>query len=224
MHGNGFLAIWSDVQPDQETDYLHWLTREHTTERVSIPGFLAVRVFRAVTTDVRRYFILYELEQPEVMASADYLARLNSPTPWSQRIMPILGNFTRGGGRCTASRGIGQGGFVASLLLREAAATEAFDTLDNLITMDRIAAVRLLETDNPRTSIRTAEKQLRQNDSSFEGLILIEGLDENAVQSAIHRAFQDNKELPQPNEVTLYVHFFGLDKADISRHRYPSVS
>ncbi len=224
MHGSGFLAIWSDVQPHQETDYLHWLTREHTTERVSIPGFLAVRVFRAVTTDVRRYFILYELEQPEVMASADYLARLNSPTPWSQRIMPILGNFARGGGRCTASKGIGQGGFVAPLLLRGAAATEAFDTLDNVIAMDRIAAVRLLETDNPSTSIRTAEKQLRQNDSSFEGLILIEGLDEKAVQSAIHRAFRDNKELLRPNEVTLYVHSFGLDKTDISRHRHLSVS
>jgi hypothetical protein len=216
MHGNGFLAIWSDVQPAQETDYLHWLTREHTTERVSIPGFLAVRVFRALTTDVRRFFILYELEEPEVMASADYLSRLNSPTPWSQRIMPILGNFARGGGRCTASKGIGQGGFVAPILLRGAAATEAFDALDNVITMDRIAAVRLLETDNSRTSIRTTEKQLRQNDSSFEGLVLIEGLDENAVQSAIHRVFRDNKDLPRPNEVMLYVHFFGLHQADIS--------
>lgn len=217
MRGSGFLAIWSDVRPDQETDYLHWLTREHTAERVNIPGFLAVRVFRAMTHDVRRFFILYELEKPEVLASADYLARLNAPTPWSKRIMPILGNFVRGGGHCTASRGTGQGGFVAPLLLCGVTALEAIGTLNSVSTMDRIAAVRLLETDNPRTSIQTTEKQLRQNDSSFEGLILIEGLDESAVRFAINRAYQENGKLPRPDEVTLYVHFFGLDKKHISR-------
>ena len=35
MRGAGFLAIWSDVEPDHLTDYRHWLTREHTTERVT---------------------------------------------------------------------------------------------------------------------------------------------------------------------------------------------
>ena len=48
MNANdGFLAIWSDIDAEHETDYLHWLTREHTAERVGVPGFLAVRVFRA---------------------------------------------------------------------------------------------------------------------------------------------------------------------------------
>jgi len=41
----GFLAIWSDVEPAGETDYLHWLTREHVQERLSVPGFRAVRIF-----------------------------------------------------------------------------------------------------------------------------------------------------------------------------------
>jgi hypothetical protein len=35
---NGFLAIWSDVARGEETNYLHWLTREHTAERLGIPG------------------------------------------------------------------------------------------------------------------------------------------------------------------------------------------
>ena len=33
MRGAGFLAIWSDIEPDTLTDYRHWLTLEHTTER-----------------------------------------------------------------------------------------------------------------------------------------------------------------------------------------------
>ena len=47
MRGAGFLAIWSDVEQKALTDYRHWLTREHTTERVTTKGFLGVRVFRA---------------------------------------------------------------------------------------------------------------------------------------------------------------------------------
>ena len=40
VQGAGFLAIWSDVRLEGETDYLHWLTREHTSERLGVDGFL----------------------------------------------------------------------------------------------------------------------------------------------------------------------------------------
>ncbi|MGY2938435.1 hypothetical protein ACVWZ6_008037 [Bradyrhizobium sp. GM6.1] len=109
MRGTGFLAIWSDVEAHDLTDYRHWLTREHTTERVTTKGFLASRVFRAARDDISRFFILYELETPEVLDGEAYLARLNAPTPWSQRIMPKLGNFMRGGGVMIARAGRGRG-------------------------------------------------------------------------------------------------------------------
>jgi len=47
MHGSGFLAIWSDLLPEDETDWVHWMTREHAIERVRIEGFLACRISRA---------------------------------------------------------------------------------------------------------------------------------------------------------------------------------
>jgi len=122
--GSGFLAIWSDIEAAAETDYLHWMTREHARERVSIPGFLAMRFFRALHTDARRYMMLYELASPDVVGGADYLARLNNPTPWTQRIMPQLGNFVRGGGRVVAASGTGQGGFVAALPLSDMATVD----------------------------------------------------------------------------------------------------
>ena len=89
MQGAGYLAIWSDLTPGDETDWAHWITREHAAERVGINGFLACRIFRALGTAVNRYFILYELEDEHTVGGTDYLARLNAPTPWSQRIMPI---------------------------------------------------------------------------------------------------------------------------------------
>jgi hypothetical protein len=83
-----------------------WMTREHSSERVGVEGFLGCRIFRALGTTVHRYFILYDLERPEVVGGPQYLARLNAPTPWSQRIMLRLRNFGRGGGRVVATAGM----------------------------------------------------------------------------------------------------------------------
>ena len=56
MRGAGFLPIWLDVERKDLIYYRHWLTREHTTERVTASGFRATRVFQARRTfslDVR---------------------------------------------------------------------------------------------------------------------------------------------------------------------------
>src|SRR5262245_41142924 len=55
MTGSGFLAIWSDLPPEDETDWIHWMTREHSIERVRIEGFLSCRIFRALDTTLNRY-------------------------------------------------------------------------------------------------------------------------------------------------------------------------
>src|SRR5205085_60408 len=135
MRGAGFLAIWSDVEPAALIDYRHWLTREHTTERVTTKGFLGVRVFQADRADIHRFFILYELETPEVLDGPAYLARLNAPTPWSQRIMPQLGNFVRGGGVMAARAGRGEGAIIAALRI-ERLPEHPQRLADALITLD----------------------------------------------------------------------------------------
>ena len=186
MQGAGYLAIWSDLTPADETDWAHWIAREHAAERVGINGFLACRIFRALGTAVSRYFILYELADETVVGGADYLARLNAPTPWSQRIMPKLGNFARGGGRIAASAGLGQGGIVAPLRLDAEPSFDAAAVTAELARLDRIIAARVLLTDIAKTSIKTNEKGMRGNDGSFAALVLIEGLDEAAVRAALH--------------------------------------
>lgn len=181
----GFLAIWSDVSAESETDYLHWLTREHTEERLRVPGFLAVRVFRARVTPVRRYFILYELASYDVVGSAAYLARLNDPTPWSRRIMPLLGNFARGGGGQLARVGRGAGAIVAPQLVPAESLQHAVARASELASLDRIAAVRVLAVDRSSSDIRTDEKAMRSGDRSFDGLLLIEALEEGALGPAL---------------------------------------
>lgn len=187
MRGNGFLAIWSDVPAEQETDYLHWLTREHAAERVGTPGFIAVRAFRAMTGDVRRYFILYELDRADVVSSPAYLARLDAPTPWTRRIMPILGNFVRGGGSRLAGAGNGQGSYVLPVRLRTPLPPAPDQLAGELAAGDRVMAVRLLVTDDGRTSIPTSEKSIRARDESFAALLLMEALDATALRAAATR-------------------------------------
>lgn len=210
MIGAGFLAIWSDIDAAAETDYLHWMTREHAIERVSIPGFLGMRMFRALQGDVRRYFILYELDTPEVVGSASYLARLNSPTPWSQRIMPQLQNFIRGGGSVAAASGAGRGGFVTAMPLEDIASLDGAELVTALARGERIASARLLATDHAQTAVPTREKGMRTGDRSFDALLMIEGLDGAAVKTAASNLVA---QVPEPNAPgPIYTTVFALDR------------
>jgi hypothetical protein len=186
MRGAGFLAIWSDVEPKHLTDYRHWLTREHTTERVTTRGFLASRVFCMKHSGINRFFILYELESPEVLDGQAYLARLNSPSPWSQRIMPILGNFIRGGGVMAARAGRGEGSTVVALRIENLPKEPARLAAD-IADLDGIAAVQIGVTDLARTSVPTKEKGLRKDEGVFAGLLIVEALDEASLRAALRR-------------------------------------
>src|SRR4051794_8343182 len=187
MRGAGFLAIWSDIEPSALTDYRHWLTREHTTERVTTKGFLAARVFRAGRSDINRFFILYELETPEVLDGPAYLARLNAPTPWSQRIMPQLGNFIRGGGVMTARAGRGEASIIAALRI-DRLPRQPERLAQAIAALDGVAAVQIGVTDRARTSVPTAEKGMRKQEGFFAGLLIVEALDEASLRSALRKA------------------------------------
>jgi hypothetical protein len=211
MRGAGFLAIWSDVEPKHLIDYRHWLTREHTTERVTTRGFLASRVFRMLHSDTNRFFILYELESPEVLDGPAYLARLNAPSPWSQRIMPLLGNFIRGGGVMTARAGRGEGSTVVALRL-ENLPKDAARLAAAIAALDGIAAVQIGVTDLARTSVPTIEKGMRKDEGVFAGLLIVEALDEASLRHALPKVVEMAPELTANiRDAEAYQAMFALD-------------
>lgn len=214
MPAQAMLAIWSDVTPQSETDYLHWLTREHAAERVSTAGFLSMRVFRAMDFDVHRYFIVYELESPAALSGEDYVRKLNHPTPWSQRIMPTLKNFVRGGGQVTLAAGSGQGGFAAAVALDNTQVAEAETLVARLVRMDRICSARLLKVDKDKTAIQTREKSLRREDQSFANLLVFDGLDAVAVRSALDTVKSSASEAAMPPFV--YKQVYQLDRRQLA--------
>ena len=224
MRGAGFLAIWSDVEGSNLTDYRHWLTREHTTERVTTEGFLAARVFRADRADIERFFTLYELRGPEVLDGPAYLARLNAPTPWSQRIMPQLGNFIRGGGRVTARAGRGEGATITALRL-ERLPENPQRLADAVAALDGIAAVQIGATDLARTSVPTVEKGMRKDEGVFACLLLIEALDAPSLRAAVRRAADMTPDvLGDVDHPEIYQGIFALDKRISPGRMVPSLS
>ena len=181
--GRGFMAIWSDVAPGDFEFYHRWLLNEHFPERVSVPGFISARVFRRQTGADFQFFIIYETESPEVLASPAYVARLNNPTPMTQKVMPKLKNFVRGAGRVVQSNGVCGGGAVKVIrfekshpLLGDGDARSAL--FEKLNTMDRVLAVRLFEVDTAATTIQTEEKKIRTSkEEIYSQLLLIEAVD-----------------------------------------------
>lgn len=190
IRGDGVLAIWSDVAAEVETDYRHWFSREHVLERVGCDGFLAGRVFRTLAPGLRRYFFSYELADAGALAGPSYLARLNAPTPWSQRIMPILQNFARGGGRVVARAGSGLGGVVSPIRLSLAdsslgAAGAGAALVQRLVAFDGVASAWLMQVDQQATGVQTREKSLRRSvESGFDAVLCVEGLTPAEVAAA----------------------------------------
>jgi hypothetical protein len=129
---------------------------------------------------------------------------------WSQRIMPQLQNFVRGGGSVAAASGAGLGGFVTAQPFGDIAVRDGAELVTALAREERISFARLLATDQARTAIQTREKDMRTRDGSFDGLLLIEGVDEAAVKSAASnlaaRAPQGSAPAP------VYTTIFTLDR------------
>ncbi|MDQ2078581.1 hypothetical protein RA307_00175 [Xanthobacteraceae bacterium Astr-EGSB] len=185
MERKGILVIRSDIPLHIEADYLAWLSREHTHERLSVEGFRSARIFRCGRKDVRRYLIIYDLDSPAVLDSPAYLQRLNAPTPWSARMMPHMGAFVRCGGAILATAGAGSGTAMLPVMIGGEAFDMAEAAVAELADQPGIVAVRLVQADAKRTLAPTRERNLRGGDGIFEGVLLIEALSIDAALAVI---------------------------------------
>jgi hypothetical protein len=82
----GLLLVMMEIDPEAEEEFNRWFDEEHLPERLSCPGFLSGRRYRAVEGEPR-YLALYELESPAVLESEAYRA-MAAPSEWTRRIQP----------------------------------------------------------------------------------------------------------------------------------------
>jgi hypothetical protein len=170
LKGHGVLAIWHGIPVEAEREYWRWHDREHVPERVGVPGFLRGRRYRHALIPLR-YLDFYEVESPDTLGSAPYLARLNDPTAWTRKVVPFFRDTARFGFRVVATEGLGQGGLLVTARVRPAGSrAEAPGPPPARLAGEvrRLAGdpaallgVHLLETVAEVTRIPTAERRLR---------------------------------------------------------------
>ncbi|MBR0971064.1 hypothetical protein [Bradyrhizobium japonicum] len=188
--GKAAVAMWWSVRPEQRAEFGDWHSHEHFPERMSIAGFRRGSRWTS-TTDTEGFFVLYELEQYEVLTSRGYLDRLNAPTPWSTRMMPHHLGMVRSQCRIVASFGGGVATSLATIRLSPEAGREAelqtrlSEMLGTLAQMPGLTGAHLLVTDTPRTSLPTTEQQIRGKDGAADWIVLLSGYDAGTVERVI---------------------------------------
>ncbi len=183
--GSAAVAMWWDIAAALRTEFEDWHSHEHFPERMRIPGFRRGSRW-ADTAGGEGFFVLYELHAYETLASAAYLARLNDPTPWSQRLMPQHRNMVRSQCRILESVGGGIGQYMRTLRVSPAPG-RADDLRRRLATVlaaipDRpgLTGAHLLRTETPDLP-PTTEQRIRGGDAVADWIILLSGYDHDAV-------------------------------------------
>jgi hypothetical protein len=167
LAGTGAVAIWHDIAPEGRAEFYAWHGNEHMPERVGIPGFRRGRRYIAVQ-GTPEFFNLYETASPAVVVGADYLARLNDPTPWTVATVRHFRNVARSLCEVAASAGEGQGGLTATFryAVPDAAAAAHRKRLVEAVVPAAarepgIAGCHLLVADEAASAVETAERKVR---------------------------------------------------------------
>jgi hypothetical protein len=184
LTGDALLALWHDIEQASRDEYMEWHTREHMPERLSIPGFTVGK--RLVNHDLGRYRYgtIYGGKELEVFRSPAYLERLNNPTDWSLRVQPAFRNLLRVACVRLESRGVGEGGAVATVRLdfvdgsRESELRAGADALaESLLAIKGVCCAHVALARSEVSGVRTRETELRpvMNEQGFDALVLAEG-------------------------------------------------
>jgi len=142
------------------------------------------------------YFNLYETATTSVLSGADYLARLNAPTPWTRRAIAHFRDIARSLCEVEATHGAGQGGLCATFRYaidesKAAAHREAMrHALRELAAAPGIAGAHFLVADEAASRIETEEKRGRSEPTAIpRWVVLLESWDDAEAFIAQCRAF-----------------------------------
>lgn len=183
--GSAALAMWWDMAGPVRSEFEDWHSHEHFPERMAIPGFLrGSRWASAAGGD--GFFVMYELEAFETLASPGYLASLNSPTPWSTKMMPHHRNMIRSQCRVIGTHGGGIGNAMMTLRLSPAPGHDArleahlLRLLSAIPRRPGLTAGHLLRTQDPGIA-KTTEERIRGGDAVADWIVLASGYEAAAL-------------------------------------------
>ncbi|MDV3123464.1 hypothetical protein M1247_00925 [Mycobacterium sp. 21AC1] len=235
--GAGAMINWISVAREDLPIYEDWYNFQHLPERVSTPGFLRARRFVAADqaqlgeAAMVDYLTLYETVDVHVLASPEYLRRLDNPTDLTLEVVPLFTEFRRAACHITVARGDGSSGRVVVVeaqsgndleTLRDALAGSVFQ---ELINEHRVVAASLYEPDITVSDAKnsTAEGRSSDQQQALSAVVLIElhsGVDADAlIADLAHRATRAGARFDQSRPARIFELIYELRSATTS---YPS--
>lgn len=183
--GDAAVAMWWNVAEENLGEFHDWHSREHLPERLGIPGFN--RGSRWQQPGGGDFFVLYELETYDTLISDGYRARLNAPTPWSTKMMPLHLQMVRSQCRIICSHGGGLATFISTIRLSPA--TGRAGQLEEYVRVSvehlshrlGVTGAHLLRTETP-ASEPTTEQKIRGGDAVADWIVLVAGHDDEALR------------------------------------------
>ena len=186
----GILAVWNDRDDAVADLYESWYVGQHLPERVNLPGWRFGRRYERLDNHGPRYFTWYELDSPDACESPEYRARLQNPTPETQRVMRNWRNMSR----TVCERAFHNdarlvGGFVVAARFDNSVSGT---TLHELVGVagSPLGSQGWLSADGglsgTDSAIRTAEQSLRGvDDERIEAALLLEFLREDDARAGL---------------------------------------
>jgi hypothetical protein len=168
--GQAAVLVWNDVDREGREQFYRWHDGEHIPERLAIPGFRRGRRFIRPGHSPE-WLTMYEATDLSVLVSAQYLARLNAPTPATASALKHFRNTSRAVCRLVRSVGSSTGGHVLAMRLSVAAARGdamcrylSDDAFPRAMDLTGIVACHLYAADPAASYLDTAESSTRAFD------------------------------------------------------------
>ncbi|HUR89808.1 MAG TPA: hypothetical protein VMZ74_12030 [Ramlibacter sp.] len=177
--GKAALAMWWDMAPAMRTEFEDWHTHEHFPERLSLPGFLRGSRWRDAEGG-EGFFVLYELDSHAQLASPEYLARLNAPTPWSTKLMPHHRNMVRSQCVVEYSEGGGVAGHAVTMRLPRDPGVAS--QVQGWCARPGISGVHILRAQAPAIAPTTEQKIRGHSDRVADCIVVVCGYEDAALR------------------------------------------
>lgn len=183
--GKAVLAMWWDVWAEARPELEHWHAHEHFPERLALPGFRRASRWTAVDGG-GGFFVMYELEDHAVLASAPYVARLNAPSPWSTRMMPLHRGMVRTQCQVLDSRGAVTARHALTIRLSPAdadALRHGLGTLaETVVQQPGLVGLHLLRHQAPALAATTEQRIRGHADRAADWVVVACGYDLDALR------------------------------------------
>ncbi|RYF70955.1 MAG: hypothetical protein EOO22_13415 [Comamonadaceae bacterium] len=189
--GSAALAMWWDMAPEMKSEFEDWHSHEHFPERLAVPGFRRASRWTSATGG-EGIFVMYELASHAVLSSDAYVSHLNTPTPWSTKMMPHHRHMVRSqchvlesGGASVARHALTVR--VSPLQGRAEDLREFFRTLcAALVQRPGIVGAHLLRHQSPAIAETTEQRIRNSADSVADWVFVAIGYDASALESLGH--------------------------------------